>query len=156
MPQPQTGGARVDIEAVSKTFPGEGTDPVTALTPIDLRVASGEFVAIVGPSGCGKSTLLSIVAGLERPTGGEVRIDDVPVAGPPEQIGVAFQKDMLLPWRTVLANVLLQVEARGWRKAGYRQRAVELLGRVGLTGFLDNLPDELSGGMRQRVSVVRA
>ena len=127
-----------------------------ALERIDLAVRAGEFLAIVGPSGCGKSTLLRIVAGLNPPSTGEVRVAGRGVAGPQTDLGIVFQSPVLLDWRTALANVLIQVELRGMDPRAYRERAVRLLEQVGLKDFVDRYPHELSGGMRQRVAIARA
>jgi len=148
----------IRISAASKTFRRAGTraQPVRALDPLDLTVAPGEFVAIVGPSGCGKSTLLRLVAGLLSPTTGRVALDGTDVTRPQTRLGIVFQSPVLLEWRTVLANVLLQLELRGIDPRPHRARALELLASVGLAEFADRYPRELSGGMRQRASIVRA
>jgi NitT/TauT family transport system ATP-binding protein len=146
----------VVFDGVTKFFPTRTGEPLEALAPVDLTINEGEFVSVVGPSGCGKSTLLSIVAGLETATTGAVRVGGADIHGPYTGLGMAFQKDLLLEWRTAIDNVLLQAEVRGLRVADYRKRARELLGLVGLSGFEDHYPAELSGGMRQRVSVCRA
>jgi NitT/TauT family transport system ATP-binding protein len=140
---------------VCQTFLGR-TGPVEALRGMDLQVDDGEFVAVVGRSGCGKSTLLRIIAGLLAPTSGTVTVDNVPVTGPRRDIAMMFQRPALLPWRTVLHNVLLPAEIFGWRRRDHRDRAHELLRTVGLTGFEKRLPHELSGGMQQRVALCRA
>ena len=149
--------ANVAIAAnrVYKTF-GLGSAEVRALDNVDIHVAGGEFVAIVGPSGCGKSTLLRIMAGLSRPTSGEVVTNGHRVERPVTDIGVVFQNPVLLDWRNVLDNVLIQIELRGERPDKYRERARLLLDAVGLGEFLDRHPRELSGGMRQRVAIIRA
>jgi NitT/TauT family transport system ATP-binding protein len=147
--------AAIISRGLSKTFHRRAVT-TTALASIDLSVAQGEFVAIVGPSGCGKSTLLRLIAGLLRPTTGEVVTNGHTVMRPVTDIGIVFQNPMLLDWRTVLDNVLVQVELRGLPAAAYRARAVALLETVGLGDFLASLPRELSGGMRQRTSIVRA
>jgi NitT/TauT family transport system ATP-binding protein len=146
----------VRIRGVSKVFAGRGQGLVEALRPIDLEIGRGEFVAVVGPSGCGKSTLLSIIAGLTEPTAGEVVTDGARVRGPYARLGIVFQKDLLLEWRTVLDNVLLQAEARRLDRRAATERALELLDMVGLRGFERHYPFELSGGMRQRVAICRA
>jgi len=147
--------AAIVARGLSKTFERRGATTV-ALASVDLSVAPGEFVAIVGPSGCGKSTLLRLIAGLLRPTAGEVVTNGHAVTRPVTDIGIVFQNPVLLDWRNVLDNVLVQVELRGLRAASYRDRAVTLLHAVGLGDFLGSLPRELSGGMRQRTSIVRA
>jgi NitT/TauT family transport system ATP-binding protein len=140
---------------VAKSF-RRGAAVTQALSLVDLTLHEGEFVAVVGPSGCGKSTLLRIIAGLLPASAGTVRVNGVAVAGPQTALGVVFQSPVLLEWRTVLANVLVQLELRGLDPAGYRERAVALLERVGLSDFADRYPRELSGGMRQRTAIVRA
>jgi NitT/TauT family transport system ATP-binding protein len=145
----------VEISGVSQVFTRKAA-VVEALRDLALSVRAGEFVSIVGPSGCGKSTLLMVLAGLQRPTGGSVVIDGRPVDGPSPMMGIAFQRDNLLEWRTVVDNILVQAELRALGKQGYRVRALELLEMVGLTGFERAYPRELSGGMRQRVALCRA
>ena len=151
------GAARpyVEIAGVGKTY-RRARRETHALECIDLAVRTGEFLAIVGPSGCGKSTLLRIVAGLNPPSTGEVRVAGRGVAGPQTDLGIVFQSPVLLDWRTALANVLIQVELRGMDPGAYRERAVRLLEQVGLKDFVDRYPHELSGGMRQRVAIARA
>jgi NitT/TauT family transport system ATP-binding protein len=145
----------VEVTGVSQTFRRGGT--VThALDGIDLTIGEGEFVTIVGPSGCGKSTLLRIVAGLLRHTTGSVRLDGTEVSGAQTNLGIVFQSPVLLEWRNILGNVMLQLELRGLDPAAYRERAHELLAKVGLEEFHDRRPRELSGGMRQRAAIVRA
>ncbi len=140
---------------LSKTFRRRAVTTL-ALASIDLSVTAGEFVAIVGPSGCGKSTLLRLIAGLLRPSTGDIVTNGHAVTRPVTDIGIVFQNPVLLDWRNVLDNVLIQVELRGQRAALYRESAVSLLTAVGLGDFLDRYPRELSGGMRQRASIVRA
>lgn len=127
-----------------------------ALDGINMRVESGERVALLGPSGCGKSTLLGIAEGLVTPTSGTAYFGQVPVTKPHSSAGVVFQKDLLLDWKTVLDNVLLPIRLRRERDADYRLRALELLAAVGLSDYVDRRPTELSGGMRQRVAFCRA
>ena len=146
----------IDIDGVGKTFMGQDGEQIIALEGTDLKIGRGEFVSIVGPSGCGKSTLLSLVAGLLETTIGEVRISGSRVDGPYTDLGFAFQSDLLLDWRTVLRNVLLQCDMRGIDNKAHQPRARELLRSVGLEGFEDKRPFELSGGMRQRVALCRA
>jgi NitT/TauT family transport system ATP-binding protein len=129
---------------------------VTALEGIDLTVERGEFVSIAGPSGCGKSTLLKAVAGLTRPSRGEVVLNGTTVTGPRPDIGYVFQRAALLEWRTVEGNILLQAEMRGMPRDKARSRARDLIAMTGLEGFEGALPHELSGGMQQRVSLCRA
>jgi NitT/TauT family transport system ATP-binding protein len=147
--------AHIVAEGVSKVF-RRGASETVALDGVDLTVTEGEFLAIVGPSGCGKSTLLRLIAGLTAPTGGRLRIGDDGVAGPQTRLGIVFQSPVLLDWRKVLDNVLIQVELRGLDPKRYRDRAMALLEQVGLAEFHDRYPRELSGGMRQRAAIVRA
>jgi NitT/TauT family transport system ATP-binding protein len=129
---------------------------VHALQDIDFTVAKGGFVSILGPSGCGKSTLLTCVAGLESVSGGRIEVAGVGVSQSPENLGIVFQRDVLLDWRTVLDNVLVVAELRGLDGRQFRARAMELLRLFGLEKFADRYPWELSGGMRQRASICRA
>jgi len=145
----------IKLAGVSHRYSGRSGD-VVALRDVDLKVSEGEFLAIVGKSGCGKSTLLRIVAGLVRPTTGEVLVDGGTVTRPRRDVAIMFQRAALLPWRSVLGNVMLPVEIFGWRRAAYRDRAHELLHLTGLDGFERRLPHELSGGMQQRVALCRA
>jgi NitT/TauT family transport system ATP-binding protein len=131
------------------------TGVIEALSGLSLRIERGEFVAIVGPSGCGKSTLLKMTAGLVPPTSGEIALGGTPIAGPRREVGIVFQKPTLLPWKTVLENVLLPARALGLEIGAARARAMELLDLVGLGGFAQNHPRELSGGMQQRVGLAR-
>lgn len=147
--------AFIDIEGVSKVYQTR-REPVTALTPITLRVDEGEFVSFVGPSGCGKSTLLLMVAGLLGTSSGSISVDGKRVTTPQTDIGIVFQAPVLVDWRTVLGNVLLQVELRGLPPRQYETQARALLKSVGLEGFEDRHPYELSGGMQQRTSICRA
>lgn len=128
---------------------------IDALQGVDLRVGEGEFVTLLGPSGCGKSTLLKLAAGLLAPTHGRIEVAGNAVDGPNRDIGVAFQKPTLLPWRTVLDNVLLPSQTVGEAGPAAAARARDLLDRVGLRDFADNYPKELSGGMQQRVGLAR-
>ncbi|MCX2947314.1 ABC transporter ATP-binding protein [Lentzea sp. NEAU-D7] len=139
----------ITISGVSHSFGG-----VHALDGIDLEVDEHEFVAVIGRSGCGKSTLLRLVAGLLTPSGGRVLVAGSPVTRPRRDVSVMFQRPALLPWRSVLANVLLPVEILGL--GDHRDRARELLELTGLGGFEERLPHELSGGMQQRVSLCRS
>jgi NitT/TauT family transport system ATP-binding protein len=145
----------IRLNKVSRTFRGRrGT--VEALRGIDLEVGDGEFVAIVGRSGCGKSTLLRLAAGLLAPSSGDVTVGGVQVTKPRRDIAMLFQRPALLPWRSVLDNVLLPMEIFGMRRSAHRERAEALLAMVGLSGFEKQLPHELSGGMQQRVSLCRS
>jgi NitT/TauT family transport system ATP-binding protein len=149
------GPAAIEVRGVSQVFSRRG-EATHALDEVDLRVAASEFVAVVGPSGCGKSTLLRIIAGLLAPTLGEVVISGRKVGGAVTELGIVFQSPVLLDWRTVLGNVLVQIELRGGRPAEHAEQARRLLGAVGLGDFLGRFPHELSGGMRQRAAIVRA
>jgi NitT/TauT family transport system ATP-binding protein len=148
--------AAVKIDAVSKAYEVRTGDDVLALERIDLDIAPGSFVAVVGPSGCGKSTLLSLLAGLTPLTTGRLLIDGEEVRKPHPKAGVVFQSDLLLYWRSILDNVLLPIEIKRLDRARYVERARDLLAQVGLAGFDDKYPSELSGGMRQRVAICRA
>ena len=130
--------------------------PVLALDRVDILAESGEFVAVVGPSGCGKSTLLKLVSGLLKPDAGRVCINGAAVSSGTASVGVVFQSPLLMPWRSVLDNILLQVEVRGLRKADYLEPARKLIELVGLADFAQRKPFELSGGMQQRVGLCRA
>jgi NitT/TauT family transport system ATP-binding protein len=127
-----------------------------AIDGVSFDLAAGEFLALVGPSGCGKTTLLRILAGLIRPSGGEVLFQGEPITGPRDGIGVVFQEPVLLPWRTVIENVLLPLELLGRDDTAGRRRAAELLTLVDLADFRDRYVWELSGGMQQRVAIARA
>ncbi|MDI3281467.1 MAG: ABC transporter ATP-binding protein [Bacillota bacterium] len=145
---------KVELRGVSLTYhtPRGETE---ALREITLGVQEREFVCLVGPSGCGKSTLLSLVAGLLRPTAGEVLVDGRPVERPSGAVGYMFQQDHLFEWRTVLENALLGLEVLGRRTPAEVERVRQLLRRYGLGGFERHYPRQLSGGMRQRVALVR-
>jgi len=146
----------VNVQSVTKVFSTK-SGPVTALDNVSITLAAGEFVSLIGPSGCGKSTLLNIVGGLIPTTAGTVRMHGIPVTAPPQEAGMMFQKPVLLEWRTVLQNVLLPIELRSGKlqAATHRDRALRLLADVGLAGFADKYPNELSGGMQQRAAICR-
>jgi NitT/TauT family transport system ATP-binding protein len=146
---------QIQVSKLRKEF-GTGGRRMVALDGIDLTVERGSFVSLCGPSGCGKSTLLSLILGLDRPSSGEVRINGEVVHGPGRSIGTVFQDANLMPWRTVLSNVLYPVELRRLPIKHYRGRAIELLELTGLSRFATHYPSELSGGMRQRVAICRA
>jgi NitT/TauT family transport system ATP-binding protein len=129
--------------------------PVTAIRDLSFSIRKGEFVSILGPSGCGKSTLLRIVSGLLRPTSGKVIVADAEVKSPRPDIGIVFQQPTLLPWKTVLENVLVPIRAMRMPAAHYKDRAHDLLRLVGLGDFVNHYPYELSGGMQQRVGIAR-
>ncbi|MFI6182579.1 MULTISPECIES: ABC transporter ATP-binding protein [unclassified Nonomuraea] len=148
---------KIGIRNVGKEFTvRDAEEPFTALSGIDLDVREGEFLTLVGPSGCGKSTLLDLVAGLTAPTTGEIVVNGAPVTGPGLDRGIVFQQYALFPWRTALANVAFGLEAKGVPRAERTERARRHLELVGLSGFEDRYPHELSGGMRQRVAIARS
>ncbi|MFZ5627030.1 MAG: ABC transporter ATP-binding protein [Bacillota bacterium] len=126
------------------------------LAPVDLQVEQGEFIAFLGPSGCGKSTLLNIIAGLEQPTSGEVRLDGQVLTAPGPERGMVFQEPGLFPWLNVLENVAFPLQRQGLTEAVARERALELLKLVHLSRYAHSWPHELSGGMKQRVAIARA
>jgi len=144
----------VRVRAATKIYP----NGVHALAPIDLEVREGEFLTLLGPSGCGKSTLLRLAAGLQRPTAGEFTVWGQPPAGARQQgrLSLVFQDPTLLPWKSVLDNVLFPIRILRRPLADYRARALDLLDMVGLAEFRDKRPHELSGGMRQRAAICRA
>ena len=148
--------AVVQLRSVCKRYRTSEGVSIEALRGIDLTVEHGEFTALVGPSGCGKSTLLRIIAGLDRPTTGSIEIFGTPVAGPVASAGIMFQDALLMAWRTALGNVLLPIEVLRRDVEAYRERARGLLTLVGLKGFEQRYPHELSGGMQQRVALARA
>ena len=132
------------------------TGAVEAIGSAEFSISAGEFVSLLGPSGCGKSTLLMMVAGLESATAGAIVIDGSPVSRPRRDVGIVYQEPVLLPWKTVLQNVLFPLQIQKLSKSDYLEKARTLLGSVGLGAFLDKKPHELSGGMRQRVAICRA
>jgi NitT/TauT family transport system ATP-binding protein len=145
----------IELRGATKAFRTPSGVPHTAVRDLDLTVERGEFVAVVGPTGCGKSTTLTLVSGLEEPTGGEVLVAGEPVAGIGDRVGFVFQQDAVFPWRTVLSNVMAGPLFRGAAKADARERARDWLGRVGLAGFEDRYPHQLSGGQRKRVALAQ-
>ncbi|HXF75311.1 MAG TPA: ABC transporter ATP-binding protein [Methylomirabilota bacterium] len=146
--------ALLSIEGVRKEYQVRGKT-VVALDGVDLTVAEGEFVTVVGPSGCGKSTLLNLIVGLLRANEGRIVFRGAPIDGICTKIGYVTQKDNLLPWRTLMENVEIALEIKGVAKEARRARAAGLIERVGLGGFEDHYPHELSGGMRQRANIIR-
>jgi NitT/TauT family transport system ATP-binding protein len=146
----------IEFGDVRMDYVDDDGETLCALTDVGFQAAEGEFISFVGPSGCGKTTLLKITAGLLTPTGGEVRIQGHPVWGPTQDVGFVFQSAVLLRWRTILRNVMLQVEVRGLDKKDYTRRALALLDLVGLKGFENKYPYQLSGGMQQRAAICRA
>lgn len=142
---------------------GRGAAAVKAIEEVSLAIRQGEFIAVVGPSGCGKSSLMKLISGLHPPLGGTLTVEGKPVRGPLKSVGMAFQNSNLLPWRRAIDNVLLPLEIvephrRNFQrdKDQYRSRAKALLESVGLAGFTEKYPWELSGGMQQRTSICRA
>jgi NitT/TauT family transport system ATP-binding protein len=148
-------GRSVNVSDVSMTYPAK-SGGLLALENISFSVDEGEFLAVVGPSGCGKSTLLLLLSGLETATEGRIEVGGKTVSAPVTDLGIVFQTDVLLDWRRVLGNIMLQIEMRGLSHATYLKRAHQLLRMVELEGFEQRYPFELSGGMRQRVSICRA
>jgi NitT/TauT family transport system ATP-binding protein len=147
--------ASLRLDEVSRVYKGDEGDLV-AVDEVSLEVAPSEFCSVLGPSGCGKSTLLMMIAGLYPTSSGQVFINGAPVDGPHTELGIVFQRDVLLDWRTVLDNVLLPIEVKHLSKSHYRKLALELLSMVGLSDFASAYPEQLSGGMRQRVAICRS
>lgn len=145
---------KLRVRGISKHFHGD-KGSVQVLDDIDLDAASGEFVSIIGPSGCGKSTLFNILTGLLEPDSGSIALDGKPVADLRGRVGYMLQRDLLMPWRTVLDNVIVGLELRGAPRAESVERAREYLHTFGLLQFQDSYPKALSGGMRQRVALAR-
>ncbi|MCS6870308.1 MAG: ABC transporter ATP-binding protein [Anaerolineae bacterium] len=143
----------LSLQHISKTFNGER--PVQALADVSFSVAQGEFVSLIGQSGSGKSTLCNLIAGLLLPDSGEIRLNGVLINGQTGHVGYMPQRDLLMPWRTVLQNVTLGAEIRGLPLNQARERARSLLPLFGLEGFADAYPRQLSGGMRQRAALLR-
>jgi NitT/TauT family transport system ATP-binding protein len=141
---------------LTKIYRARNGEPIHALQDLNFSIADGDFVTIVGPSGCGKSTLLKILTGTLGKTSGNVMVRDQEIDGPSRDLGIVFQAPVLLPWRTVLDNVMLPIELQGLDLDQYKSAAMELLELVGLDGFTDRYPSELSGGMQQRVGICRS
>lgn len=141
---------------MTKRFATPSGEVFTALADLDMTVAPGEFCAVVGPTGCGKSTTLTLVSGLERPSAGQVRVDGRPVSGLTPGVGFVFQQDAVFPWKSVLDNVAAGPRFRGVRRAVAHESARDWLRRVGLSGFEDRFPHQLSGGMRKRVALAQS
>jgi NitT/TauT family transport system ATP-binding protein len=158
MPDTQVSpGGLIEVMGASKTYRTVSRKEVFALEPTRLTIAPGEFVAVVGPSGCGKTTLLNMMAGLLPSTSGEIQFQGRRLEGPHQEIGIVFQRPVLLPWRRIVDNVMLPVEVMNLRpREEYRRRTQQLLEMVGLTGFEHAYPQELSGGMQQRAAIARA
>jgi ABC-type nitrate/sulfonate/bicarbonate transport system ATPase subunit len=149
--------AKLVVREVSRVFPGvRGREPTRALDPTSIGIEANDFLAILGPSGCGKSTLLRIVAGLDRPTTGEVLLDGRAVVGPGPDREMVFQSYTLFPWLTVRENICFGLREKGMSDAEQRRIAAQFVARVGLQGFEDHYPKMLSGGMQQRTALARA
>lgn len=146
----------VRIAGLQKIYKTRDGNDIHALKDIDLEIRTGEFISIVGPSGCGKTTLLKILAGILQRTAGEVVMGGRSLSGPSRELGVVFQAPVLLPWRTVLANVMVPVQVQRRNRTEFEARARALINMVGLGGFEQKYPSELSGGMQQRVGICRA
>lgn len=146
----------IEAQNLSKRYETLRGPPVEALSKVSLRIEKGQFASILGPSGCGKSTFLKVAAGLIPATNGHLSVAGEPVTGPRRDIGIVFQSALLLDWRTVLENVMVPVEVLKLPRDKYGQRALELLELTGLRNFARNYPNELSGGMQQRVAICRA
>lgn len=146
-----------EVENVSKTFvSGDSDEEVIALKDINLTIETGEFVSFVGPSGCGKTTTLRIIEGFEKPTEGSVKDDGELVTGPSNQRGFIFQNYSLFPWLNVIDNVIFGLNINGKPEKESKKRAMEYLKTVGLEDFAERYPSELSGGMKQRVAIIRS
>ncbi len=146
----------VSIQAVSRVFETAKGQRTQALLPVDFEVRDNDFVTILGPSGCGKSTLLRIVAGLDHATSGRVLLDGVPVEGPGADRGMVFQSYTLFPWLTIEQNIRFGLRERGMPEAQQKERAAYFIAKVGLRGFEQHFPKQLSGGMQQRTAIARA
>ncbi len=148
--------SQLSIRGVSRTFTGNRGQTTQALLPVDFEVRENDFVTILGPSGCGKSTLLRIVAGLDFPSTGQVLLDGQPIAGPGADRGVVFQSYTLFPWLNVAQNICFGLRERGLSQAEQNERSAFFIAKVGLRGFEDHYPKQLSGGMQQRTAIARA
>ncbi|MDR2128115.1 MAG: ABC transporter ATP-binding protein [Burkholderiaceae bacterium] len=144
------------IQGVSRTFTTAKGQATQALLPVDFHVRDNDFVTILGPSGCGKSTMLRIVAGLDQPTSGHVLLDGHPVNGPGAERGMVFQSYTLFPWLTIEQNIRFGLRERGVPLAQQKERAAYFIAKVGLRGFEQHYPKQLSGGMQQRTAIARA
>ncbi len=148
-------GSALEFRDVVRSFPQRGGADLVAITDVTFDVRAKEFVAIVGPSGCGKSTILNLTAGLDQPTAGSVHVSGEPVKGPNSHVGFMLQKDLLLPWRSIVRNVEFGLEARPVSRKERRERALSELARCKLEAFANHYPYQLSGGMRQRAALAR-
>nr|WP_027185076.1 ABC transporter ATP-binding protein [Desulfovibrio inopinatus] len=156
MSSPDVSPVAISCDDVSKTFIQKGHQLVPVLERVNLAVHENEFLVILGPGQCGKSTLLRIIAGLEKPTSGNVIVKGQPVTGPGRERGLVFQNYMLFPWKTVLGNVSIGPKLRGASKAEQHEIARHYIHLLGLSGFEKHYPHQLSGGMKQRVGIARA
>jgi NitT/TauT family transport system ATP-binding protein len=152
----ETSAPAIELVGASKRFRTPSGDVYTAIHDFNLTVGRGEFVSIVGPTGCGKSTTLSLISGLAPPSAGEVRVMGEPVAGIGAQVGYVFQSDVLFPWKSVMGNVSAGLRFRGVAKKEAQERAREWIAKVGLSGFEDHYPHQLSGGMRKRTALAQS
>ena len=149
--------SELSIEGVGKVFPAQGSgQPTRALSPTTLSVGDNDFITILGPSGCGKSTLLRIIGGLETASEGKIMLDGVPVAGPGADRGFVFQSYTLFPWLSVIENIAFGLREKGMPERERLELARDWAGRVGLGGFKEHFPKQLSGGMQQRTAIARA
>ncbi|OQW50804.1 ABC transporter ATP-binding protein [Candidatus Raskinella chloraquaticus] len=149
--------SKLSVENVSRQFPApRGGAPVPALLPVDLTVADNDFLVLLGPSGCGKSTLLRLIAGLDRPTTGRILLDGRPVSAPGPDRGMVFQSYTLFPWLTVADNIAFGLREKGLDEASVKPIISDWLERIGLAGFGNHYPKQLSGGMQQRTAIARA
>jgi NitT/TauT family transport system ATP-binding protein len=147
--------AAIEVSGLGKVFSGKGNNSVVALEDVSLTIRAGEFVSIIGPSGCGKSTLLYIIAGFAKFDRGSVKVNGVDVVGPGTDRGIVFQEYALFPWLTVLGNTMYGLRHRNLSKSEQREIAQQHIRNIGLVGFENTYPKELSGGMKQRVAIAR-
>jgi len=150
------GSSWISVENLNKVYFPKKSDPTHALSDINFSIKQGEFISVVGPSGCGKTTLLNILAGLLAKTSGSAKIAGNEVLKPLKEVGMVFQAPTLLPWRTIKENIMIPIEVQKLDKKFYLERADELINLVGLDGFEEKYPNELSGGMQQRAGICRA
>ena len=148
--------SQLEIQNISRVFPGKKGTQTQALTPINFNVNENDFVTILGPSGCGKSTMLRIIAGLDHPTTGQVLLDGKRITGPGADRGMVFQSYTLFPWLTVEQNICFGLREKGMSAAEQKERSAYFIHRVGLKGFEQHFPKQLSGGMQQRTAIARA
>jgi ABC-type nitrate/sulfonate/bicarbonate transport system ATPase subunit len=147
--------AKLEISNLRVDYQADSGAPVPAIDEVNISLAKSDFVSLIGPSGCGKSTLFNVIAGLTVPNAGVVALDGKDIVGRPGNVAYMMQRDLLLPWRTVLENVILGPELAGRRLSDVRAAALTLMGRFGLRGFENSYPAVLSGGMRQRAALLR-